>query len=96
MHDLVLEKIDEILDHYGSKPQCYFVATVLAGNFGGIIWYNSDHCITEIGEDFYDKKGVYPVERLAEDRYLPLHQYGMEIENTLIVAAQNFLSLHSS
>jgi hypothetical protein len=93
MRQLVLDKIDEILDYYGSKPQCYLVATVLAGNFGGMIWYNNDHCITQIGEDFYDKKGVYPVERLARDMYIPLHQYGMDIENTLIKAAQKSLSL---
>lgn len=91
--DVVLNKIKAIKRKYGRKPQCYVVATILSGNFGGMIWYDSNHCITQIGEEFYDKRGLVPIEEIENGNYIPLHQYGMDIEHQLIVAAQKSLSL---
>lgn len=93
MEKQVIERIKQIKKKYGRKPQCYLVATILAGNFGGIIWYDHNHCITQIGEDFYDKTGLYPIEKFESRAYMPLHEYGMDIEHTLIEAAQKSLSL---
>ncbi len=84
--DLVLDKVKEIKKRYGRKPQCYLVATILASNFGGVVWYNSNHCVTEIGEEFYDKRGIVPVEEFERDGYLPIHEFGIDIESALMGA----------
>lgn len=86
MEDLVLDKVREIRKRYGNKPQCYLVATLLSSNFGGVVWYNSSHCVTEIGEEFYDKSGIVPVEEFEQGGYLPIHEFGIDIESALLDA----------
>lgn len=54
LEDRILERIELIKHYFGEKPQCYLVALLLAVEFKGDIWYNSDHCITYIGGKFYD------------------------------------------
>jgi hypothetical protein len=86
MTELVLEKIKNIRKRYGKKPQCYLVATILSSNFGGVVWYNNDHCVTLIDEEFYDKRGVVPIEEFEQGGYLPIHEFGIDIEASLIDA----------
>ncbi|WZE63571.1 hypothetical protein PANI_CDS0051 [Maribacter phage Panino] len=86
MKKQILDKIKEIKKMYGRKPQCYLVAIILSSNFKGEIWYNSGHCLVEIDGDFYDKRGMVKVEEFENGNYLPINQFGIHIESSLIEA----------
>ena len=86
MHEAVLKKIADIKNFYGEEPQCYMVAMILSTNFGGQVWYNNNHCVTLIEEEFYDKKGVVSIEDFEKGGYMPLHTYGIHVEQSLIDA----------
>lgn len=86
MEQRILKFIKEIKKEYGRKPQCYLVATLLTSNFKGEIWYDHNHCITMIDNDFYDKRGVVPIEVVEKGRYLPICMYGIEQQSALMTA----------
>lgn len=79
--DDVLNTIGEI-NRLWEKPQCYLVALLLASKHKGEIYYNSNHCITLIGNIFYDKDGI----ATPSCNYLNLNEFGMDIKKTLIDA----------
>ena len=81
--DLIQTRIDLIKHYFGEEPQCYLVALMLAIEFKGEIWYNNNHCITRIGDRFYDKHGLY--EKSLEG-FLPMKQYGFNHEADLMRA----------
>jgi len=83
--DKVLDSIAEI-NRLWDNPQCYLVALLLASKFGGTIYYDSNHCVTLIGECFYDKTGVYLGSDMVRTTFLTLDEFGMEIKKTLIDA----------
>jgi len=86
MDESILEKIEDIKRRYGENPQCYLVALILASNFAGEVWYNSNHCVTLIGEKFYDKKGVISVSDFEKGDYLPIYEFGIDQEAALLTA----------
>ena len=85
----ILRRIEVIKALYGVHPQCYLVAMLLATEFKGEIWYNNDHCITRIKDQFWDRKGLYDG---SLKTYLPLKNYGIAIEHTLVVAMVEWLT----
>jgi hypothetical protein len=84
--EMVLKKIEEIKRIYGNEPQCYLVACILSTNFKGEVWYDNNHCITEIDGNLYDKKGIVSPKKLENGNYLPLSMYGIEHEKALFDA----------
>jgi len=80
---MVENKILLIKRYFGEKPQCYLVALFLATEFNGEIWYDNNHCITRIGDRFYDKHGIY--EKSLEN-FLPIKQFGFNHEADLMRA----------
>ena len=81
----VLEAIAEITTVWRKpEPQCYLVALLLASQFGGTIYYDSNHCVTLIDECFYDKTGVYLGSDMVKTTFLPLDEFGIHIKKALI------------
>ena len=81
----VVKKIKEIKSVW-PEPQCFLLACILAGNYGGVIWYNGEHCITLINGRFYDKGGPFATDRVTKERYIPLYEYGVQAEAALVNA----------
>lgn len=84
----VLDRINAIKAIYGEHPQCYLVAVLLATEFRGAIWYDHNHCITMIGDQFYDRHGIW---ESSLKNYQPLDTYGIESEHQLIVAMSEWI-----
>lgn len=81
----ILKAVAEI-NRTWEEPQCYLVALLLASQFGGQIYYDHNHCITLIGECFYDKTGIFLGSDLVRSNYIPLEEYGIDIKKTLMDA----------
>lgn len=87
----VLERIEEIKRMYGVHPQCYLVGVLLVSHFKGTIYYNGEHCITFIYDNFYDRNGVVSGADIPNLRYIPMAEYGIIQESILIDAMVNSL-----
>ena len=83
---MIQQRINEIKEQFGDHPNCYLVAVLLATHFGGTIFYDSNHCVAQIGNGFYDRNGEVDPEEIIEKNFLPLQEYGVKIESTLIQA----------
>lgn len=85
MVDEIQKRIDDIKKHCGEHPQCYLFALLLSTKFGGTIYYDNNHCITKIGDKFYDRTGEYPIDKVTANNFLPLSEYyGISIEKGLM------------
>lgn len=81
---IVQLRINQIKEEFGEHPQCYLVAVMLSTAFNGVIYYDNTHCVTLVGEAFYDKDGVFPIEKVEEGNFIPLIEYGIEHEKALM------------
>lgn len=82
----VLDRTEEIKDLFPEDPQCYMFASMLSHAFGGIIYYNGDHCISFIDGIYYDENGYMNSSKVIIGRYTPLSEHGIKIEMGLITA----------
>lgn len=82
----MIERRIKLINKYYGEPQCFLVALLLSHRFMGTIFYNNDHCVTMIGGKYYDKRGVVPIKEVKEGNYLPLQDFGLDIEITLMDA----------
>jgi hypothetical protein len=88
--EYILAVITSIRTAMPFRIQCYRFANVLETIFPeGEIYYNSNHCITKIGDDFYDIDGLV---KLDEDhRFKPLNStYGKRIVDLLKNAKEGY------
>ena len=82
--------IQEMKEYYGDDIQCYLMATLIQSQFGGEIYYNSDHCKVKLGAYYWDKNGS--VGASIPKGYLPMSNFGTDILIRLNEAKQKFLS----
>lgn len=80
----IQKRIDNIKEIFGDHPNCYLVAVLLATAFGGTIYYNSFHCVAQIGNGFYDRTGEVDPDELVDGNYLPMYEYGIQTEALLV------------
>lgn len=85
MYNAILNKISKVKESY-PDPQCYFLALILAAEFGGTILYNNDHCVVEFEGRFFDKRGFVDPKEIKTQKYMLLEDFGWDIEKTLITA----------
>lgn len=85
----IQDRIDEIKEEFGDHPNCYLVAVLLTTFLGGTIWYDNDHCVAQIDNGFYDRNGEVAIKKIIKNNYLPLQEYGIHIEKTLIESLIN-------
>ena len=78
----ILDYIERMVKQFRG-PQCYFMALMLSTEFDGEIWYDHNHCITKIGDRFYDKSGEFDRDLVKELGFLPLSDYGPEQKEAL-------------
>lgn len=84
MENEILNRIKEIKEQFGDSPNCYLVAILLSTRFGGEIWYDGSHCITQIDWNFYDKNGQISLKEVGNSNYIHINRYGIEIEKALV------------
>jgi hypothetical protein len=86
LKEQVADRTAEIKRLYGDHPQCYLFAVLMCTYFDAVIYYDHNHCVVQIGDWFFDRNGEYPVEEVIKKNFLPLQNYGMDIEKTLMDA----------
>lgn len=79
----VLNTIEKLKEEY-PKPQCYLVASAISSVFPATIWYDNNHCITQVEEHFFDKRGLVDAEAMNDSDYIPLNMYGWDCQLRLI------------
>jgi hypothetical protein len=59
MKEKVLEYIDYLKSEIDHEPQCFMVSLLLLTKFPeGKIYYDNNHMIIKIGDQFYDWRGI--------------------------------------
>lgn len=85
--DEILAKIKEIKEVFG-EINCYMIALILCSNFDGEVYYDGNHVVFVYGTIAYDQTGILytDIDELYRKNYMPIAEYGTEIEKALFDA----------